>query len=90
MWSGRIPKKGTGETPYRLTYGSEAVIPVEIGMPSLRVQQYNPETNQLEQRLCLDLLEERREQASAYAENYRRQMTKYFNKHIKPRAFSSG
>ena len=29
----RIP---TGETPFRLTYGTEAVLPVEVGVTSIR------------------------------------------------------
>nr|XP_025702844.1 uncharacterized protein LOC112803575 [Arachis hypogaea] len=37
LWSCRTtPQTSTGETPFRLTYGVEAVIPVEIGNPSPR------------------------------------------------------
>nr|XP_029145858.1 uncharacterized protein LOC114924745 [Arachis hypogaea] len=37
LWSYRMtPQTSTGETPFRLTYGVEAVIPVEIGDPSPR------------------------------------------------------
>ncbi|XP_072089167.1 uncharacterized protein [Arachis hypogaea] len=37
LWSYRTtPQTSTGETPFRLTYGVEAVIPVEIGNPSPR------------------------------------------------------
>nr|XP_025664335.1 uncharacterized protein LOC112762688 [Arachis hypogaea] len=37
LWSYRTtPQTTTGETPFRLTYGVEAVIPVEIGHPSPR------------------------------------------------------
>ncbi|XP_057758227.1 uncharacterized protein LOC130978282 [Arachis stenosperma] len=37
LWSYRTtPQTSTGETPFRLTYGVEAVIPVEIGDPSPR------------------------------------------------------
>ncbi|XP_015968900.1 uncharacterized protein LOC107492386 [Arachis duranensis] len=37
LWSYRTtPQSTTGETPFRLTYGVEAIIPVEIGDPSLR------------------------------------------------------
>ena len=31
----------TGETPFALTYGSEALAPVEMGLPTLRVATYN-------------------------------------------------
>ncbi|XP_072066966.1 uncharacterized protein [Arachis hypogaea] len=37
LWSYRTtPQTTTGETPFRLTYGGEAVVPVEIGDPSPR------------------------------------------------------
>ncbi|GAU50817.1 hypothetical protein TSUD_410870, partial [Trifolium subterraneum] len=43
LWSYRTtPHSTTGETPFRLTYGTEAVIPVEIGEPSSRTE-YPPE-----------------------------------------------
>ncbi|GJU37844.1 reverse transcriptase domain-containing protein [Tanacetum coccineum] len=36
LWAHRTSiKQSNGETPFSLTYGSEAVIPAEIGMPSL-------------------------------------------------------
>ncbi|XP_072066722.1 uncharacterized protein [Arachis hypogaea] len=38
LWSYRTtPQSSTGETPFRLTYGVDAVIPVEVGEPSLRL-----------------------------------------------------
>ncbi|XP_050211482.1 uncharacterized protein LOC126661669 [Mercurialis annua] len=41
-------------------------------------------------RLCLDLLEERRQQVVVRAEAYRRQMTKYHNARVKERKFEEG
>ncbi|XP_072077929.1 uncharacterized protein [Arachis hypogaea] len=38
LWSYRTTEQSaTGETPFRLTYGADAVIPVEIGEPSPRL-----------------------------------------------------
>nr|GEY37322.1 hypothetical protein [Tanacetum cinerariifolium] len=65
LWAHRIMKKtSNGETPFSLTYGIEAVIFVEIGMPTHRTSNVNEKTN--DQKLCLnlDLLEERREIAA--------------------------
>jgi hypothetical protein len=31
----------TGETPFQMTFGSEAVVPIEIGMTTLRTSAYN-------------------------------------------------
>ncbi|XP_050222520.1 uncharacterized protein LOC126672610 [Mercurialis annua] len=91
IWAYRTtPRRATGETSFRLTYGTEAVLPVEMGMPTLRVQIIDEERNEEAMKLCLDLLEERRHQASIHAEAYRRQMTKYHNAGVKERSFSEG
>ena len=55
-------RTSTGETPFSLVYGTEAMIPVEAGMPSLRYEWSREETNNEGLQLNLDLLEERREQ----------------------------
>ncbi|XP_075100628.1 uncharacterized protein LOC142176555 [Nicotiana tabacum] len=37
LWAYRtMQKTSTGETPYSLVYGTDAVIPIEVGEPSLR------------------------------------------------------
>ncbi|XP_070032049.1 uncharacterized protein [Nicotiana tomentosiformis] len=56
-WAYRtMTKISTGETPFSLVYGTEALIPVEIGEPSIRFEHKNEE----ELRTNLDLTEERR------------------------------
>jgi hypothetical protein len=65
LWAYRTtPRRATGETPFRLTFSSEAVVPVEIGAPSTRIRLYNEATNDESLREELDLLEEVRETAS--------------------------
>nr|GEV57008.1 reverse transcriptase domain-containing protein [Tanacetum cinerariifolium] len=49
-----------GETPFSLTYKSEAVIPVEIGMPTHGTIMIKEDENEDELRLNMDLLQERR------------------------------
>ena len=62
LWACRtMLKTSNGETPFSLTYGSEAVIPAKIRMPSHRTMLYNPEDSEEQQRLNLDLLQERRD-----------------------------
>lgn len=63
IWAYRTtPRSSTGETPFRLTYGMDAVIPVEIGSSSYRISgEIDSEINNINARICLDLLEERRE-----------------------------
>ena len=83
----RIP---TGETPYSMVYGTESVIPVEIGMPSFRTSNFDKDSNDGELRLNLDLLEEKREQAGIRQAAYKHQVAKYFNQRVKHRSFLPG
>ncbi|GKV21529.1 hypothetical protein SLEP1_g31504 [Rubroshorea leprosula] len=47
LWSCRTtPSSATGETPFSLAYGAEAVIPVEIGLPSERVGRHDDGNNE--------------------------------------------
>ena len=56
------PRSSTGETPFELTYGMDAVKPIEIGSSSYQVSgELDSDINNLNARICLDLLEERRE-----------------------------
>ena len=71
-----LTKTSNGETPFSLTYGSEAVNPAEIGLPSTRVLLGNSTNNDAELRLNLDLLEERREQAAIREAKYKTQLEK--------------
>ncbi|GAU12961.1 hypothetical protein TSUD_191520 [Trifolium subterraneum] len=62
LWSYRTtPHSTTGETPFRLTYGTEAVIPVEIGELSSRIEYpHEEDINDELLREELDLVEELR------------------------------
>ena len=92
IWAYRTtPRSSTGETPFRLMYGMDAVIPVEIGSPSYRVfGNLDPEVNNINARICLDLLEERREQASIVSKALKQRIAGYHNRHVRPRKFSIG
>nr|GEV71023.1 reverse transcriptase domain-containing protein [Tanacetum cinerariifolium] len=54
-------KSSNRETPFSLTYGTEVVIPVEIGMPTLRTTKVDMIKNDEALEINLYLLEERRE-----------------------------
>nr|GEZ90760.1 reverse transcriptase domain-containing protein [Tanacetum cinerariifolium] len=60
LWAYRtMIKSSHGDTPFSLTYGTEAVIPAEIGMPTYHTTVVDVLNNDEELRLNLDLLEER-------------------------------
>ncbi|GKC75576.1 reverse transcriptase domain-containing protein, partial [Tanacetum coccineum] len=52
------PKAGNGATPFSLAYGTEAVIPAEIGIPTRQTLHDLDEENDKALRLNLNLLEE--------------------------------
>ncbi|GJS53458.1 reverse transcriptase domain-containing protein [Tanacetum coccineum] len=65
LWAHKtMPRTRNEETPFSLTYGIEAVILTEIGMPTHRTTQRDKEENKVELRLNLNLLEERQEVAA--------------------------
>jgi hypothetical protein len=60
MWMHRTTKRrSTGETPYALAYRVEAVIPLEIGLPTIRSMDFDVEINEDSLRKNLDLLKEK-------------------------------
>ncbi|XP_024029251.1 uncharacterized protein K02A2.6-like [Morus notabilis] len=60
LWAYRTTSRTTtGETPFSMTYGAEAVLPVEIETPMLRTVVYNDDTNAEAINGELNLLEEK-------------------------------
>ncbi|GJZ19671.1 reverse transcriptase domain-containing protein [Tanacetum coccineum] len=65
LWAYRtMMKTSNGDTPFSLTYGMEVVIPAEIGMPMFRTVELDIDKNDEALQINLELLEEKREQAS--------------------------
>src|ERR1051325_6717777 len=83
----------TGATPFSLVYGMEAVLLVEVEIPSLRVIMEAESSdaewvqNQLDQ---LNLIEEKRMSALCYGQLYHKRMKKAFDKKVRPRVFREG
>nr|GEW99782.1 reverse transcriptase domain-containing protein [Tanacetum cinerariifolium] len=75
----RMTKSSHGDTSFSLTYGTEAVIPTEIGMPTYHTASIDVVNNNEELRLNLDLLEERRERAAVCEARAKSKMMKYYN-----------
>ena len=65
-----------GETPFKLAYGSEAVIPVEVHMASHRVKEYQAEENAVQFHLNLDLIDEVRMDAEQRIARYKSLMAR--------------
>ncbi|GJT56656.1 reverse transcriptase domain-containing protein [Tanacetum coccineum] len=82
------PKTSNEETPFSLAYGTEAVIPAEIGIPTRRTIQRSDNEEAL--RLNLNLLEERRELAAIREARRKQQVEKYYNQRVCHKQFKVG
>ncbi|XP_076918251.1 uncharacterized protein LOC143578621 [Bidens hawaiensis] len=89
LWAHRTKKKmSNSEILFSLTYGTEAMIPAEIGVPSARMLLI--EDNEKELRLNLDLLEERRELAAIRGSKYKHQLQKFYDVQVKICEYNKG
>ena len=91
LWSIRTtPNRATGQTPFALVYGAEAVLPTELVYGSPRVLAYDElEQEQLRQDDAL-LLEEDRLQAAVRAARYQQALRRYHSRKVKARSFEEG
>ncbi|XP_074352086.1 uncharacterized protein LOC141691247 [Apium graveolens] len=84
------PRSTTGESPFMLTYGYEAMVPVEVGSGSLRRDRYTEEDTEVSQILHLDLLEETRENSQLKLAAYQQRAVRYYNKKVKGQLLKVG
>ena len=87
LWAYRTP---IGETPFNLTYGTEAIILVEIGLTSLRKEFFDERSNNDQLKLNLDCLDEVRDQASQRMAKYQQKRAEYYNQRVKLKRFNIG
>nr|GEW24096.1 reverse transcriptase domain-containing protein [Tanacetum cinerariifolium] len=91
LWAHRTTiKVSTGDTPFSLVYGTEAIIPAEIGMPTIRTTEVNVVTNDDERRIDLDLLEERRKCAAICRAKAKSKMKGYYDAKVRGVSFRPG
>ncbi|XP_070024818.1 uncharacterized protein [Nicotiana sylvestris] len=83
-------KISTGETPFSLVHGAEALIPVEIRELSTRFTRATEESNDDEMRVNLDLLEGRREVALTRMVAQKQVIERYYNRKARLRFFKIG
>ncbi|KAL0404547.1 UNVERIFIED_CONTAM: hypothetical protein Sradi_2095500 [Sesamum radiatum] len=84
------PRGSTGESPFSLVYGTEAIIAAELGMHSHRVMKFAEERNKDLLKKNLDLIEELREKAFIHMQRYKSTMINSYNKRVKTRSFQVG
>ncbi|CAA0834113.1 Polynucleotidyl transferase- ribonuclease H-like superfamily protein, partial [Striga hermonthica] len=91
LWAYRTtPRSTTGETPFSLVYGMEALLPVELELQSQQSSTYDQEQNEELMLTALDTIEELREQASTRVEAYKQRMRAAHDRKVKIRRFQVG
>ena len=84
------PRRSTRETSFSMTYGAEAVIPLEIGFPMLRMGSFTPSNNDGLLKKSLDLIEEQRENAMFQLAYYQHKLKQGYEANVKLRPLTVG
>ena len=91
LWTYRTtPHKSTGETPFSMTYGAEAVILLETGFPTSRTSSFNPKDNDEQPAKSLDLIEEKRENAMVQLAHYQQKLKQGYDANVKLKPLTPG
>ncbi|XP_074323242.1 uncharacterized protein LOC141660177 [Apium graveolens] len=91
LWSYRTTSRtGTGETPFKLAYGTEARLPIETGSPSHRVVNFDEVSNIECLKTNLELLDEIRDRSIEKMESYKEKPKLYFTKKAKIKKYVVG
>ncbi|KAG7559439.1 Ribonuclease H domain [Arabidopsis thaliana x Arabidopsis arenosa] len=93
LWAYRTtPRRATGETPFSLVYGMEAVVPAELNVLGLRRSEapLNEESNSKLLEDVLDTIDERRDQSLIRLQNYQQLPARYYNSKLKNRPLNVG
>ena len=81
------PQKTTHETPFSLVYGTDALLPIEVGNLPDRLHRSTTEENDRDIRANLDVLEEVRELARVTGEATKRRVERKYKTKVVPRSF---
>lgn len=73
---------------FSLAFETKAVVPIKIGMVTYRIANFDSKKNEESLITNLDLLEEKRDEATLRTIAYKQKMTKYYNARVKTKRFS--
>ncbi|RVX14039.1 hypothetical protein CK203_011439 [Vitis vinifera] len=87
LWAYRTtPGRPTGNTPFALAYGMDAVIPTEIGLPTIRTDAAKQDNASAELWRNLDWADEVRENAAIWMADYQQRASAHYNRKVRPEA----
>ena len=91
LWAHRTaPKEAIRETPFFLVFGTEAIIPAEVGFSSYRVENYAEQENNVALSENFDFLKEKCDHATIRLAVQKHLVTKYYNNRVRPRSLLLG
>jgi hypothetical protein len=91
LWGLRTqPSKLTGQSPYFLVYGSEAILPADVMWDSPAVEQYNEGISEDSRRVDIDGLEEARCASLIESARYLECIQRYYDCNVKEHSFNVG
>jgi hypothetical protein len=91
LWGLRTqPTKPTGQSPYFLVYGSEAILPADVMWESQAVEQYDEGIFEDSRRVDIDGLKEARRAALVQSARYLEGIRCYHDRNVKERSFNVG
>nr|CAN79600.1 hypothetical protein VITISV_015420 [Vitis vinifera] len=91
LWAYRTtPGRPSRNTPFALAYGMDAVIPTEIGLPTIRTDAAKQNDANTEFGRNLDWTDEVRESAAIRMADYQQRASAHYNRKVKPRSFKNG
>ncbi|XP_072087786.1 uncharacterized protein [Arachis hypogaea] len=91
LWSyNTTEQSSTRETPFKLVYGSDAVIPIEVSLRNTRTANKNESDNIENRKAELDLIEEERNKSALHQLASKRAIAQKYNRKLKPRTFTEG
>ena len=91
LWTYRTtPRRSTGETPFAMTYGAEAVILIEANFSTLRTSSFTSDSNDELLGKNLDLIDERREKTMVQLAYYHQKLKQGYDANVKFRPLAPG
>ena len=91
LWANRTTVRTlTGETPFKLAYENEVVIPTEVHMANHKAMKYQDEDNEEQLHLNLDLIDEVRMNVEQRTIRYKNLMARQYDAMVKPKHFNIG